>query len=260
LSNTRRKRIRTDARPALDLPPPFRLVTLREVGDAFTHAQAVAASEGAGTLVQVGRFDLIEFAVVLEPEEPLVIARCAFYAGLNALGNALAAHAPPERAISFTWPDVIHVGGGLIGGARLAWPIGADEKKPPEWLVFSAMVRTVGIARKDAGLHTLPSALEEQGFENLDSGRLLESFARYLMLAIDTWQTDGFMTIAHDYLRRTTHEKRASPALDANGDLLVRWPGHAEPERHSLREALRVATWLDALTGERGTRPMGGGR
>src|SRR5262245_39389354 len=49
--------------PALDLPPPFRLVTLREVGDAFAHAKAVAASEGAGTLVHVGRFDLAEFAV-----------------------------------------------------------------------------------------------------------------------------------------------------------------------------------------------------
>ena len=58
---------------SLDLPPPFRGVTLREVGDAFAHAQSVAADQGAGTLVHVGRFDLCEFAVVLEPEEPLEI-------------------------------------------------------------------------------------------------------------------------------------------------------------------------------------------
>jgi Biotin/lipoate A/B protein ligase family len=57
--------------PALDLPPPFRLVTLREVGDAMVHATEIAAAEGAGTLVHVGRFDLAEFAVVLEPDEPL---------------------------------------------------------------------------------------------------------------------------------------------------------------------------------------------
>src|SRR5262249_56986021 len=61
---------------ALDLPPPFRLVTLREVGDAFAHASAVAGDEGAGTLVHVGRFDLVEFAVVLEPDERLSTARC----------------------------------------------------------------------------------------------------------------------------------------------------------------------------------------
>ena len=33
-----RPRLGTSSRPALDLPPPFRLVTLREVGDAFAHA------------------------------------------------------------------------------------------------------------------------------------------------------------------------------------------------------------------------------
>ena len=49
---------RRAARAALDLPPGYRLVTLREVGDAFAHAVAIAPREGAGTLVYVGRFDL----------------------------------------------------------------------------------------------------------------------------------------------------------------------------------------------------------
>ena len=91
--------------PALDLPPPYRLVTLREVGDAFAHACAIAADEGAGTLVYVGRFDLAEFAVVLEPDEPLRLARRAFYAGMTALADALAAHAPPEKPMTIDWPD-----------------------------------------------------------------------------------------------------------------------------------------------------------
>src|ERR1700754_2978708 len=111
---------------ALELPPGFRLVTLREVGDAFAHAKANAAELGAGTLVHVGRFDLAEFAVVLEPEEPLCTARRALYAGMAALGNALAAHAPPEKPISFDWPDAVRVDGGLVGGGQLAWPAGTD--------------------------------------------------------------------------------------------------------------------------------------
>src|SRR5882757_2490679 len=64
MSQSDRMRLRTSSKPALDLPPPFRLVTLREVGDAFAHATTVAAMEGAGTLVHVGRFDLAEFALV----------------------------------------------------------------------------------------------------------------------------------------------------------------------------------------------------
>ena len=77
-------RLNTPFATALDLPPGFRVVTLREVGDAFAHAKANAAELGAGTLVFVGRFDLAEFAVVLEPDEPLRTARRAFYAGMAA--------------------------------------------------------------------------------------------------------------------------------------------------------------------------------
>src|SRR6266852_7257840 len=109
-------RVNTLFKPVLDLPPAFRLVTLREVGDAFAHAKANAAELGAGTLVYVGRFDLAEFAVVLEPDEPLRTARRAFYAGLVALGDALLAYAPPEKAIRYEWPDAIYVDLGLVGG------------------------------------------------------------------------------------------------------------------------------------------------
>src|SRR6476646_6828814 len=93
--------LHNSSKPALDLPPPFRLISLREVGDAFAHASSVASEAGAGTLVYVGRFDLAEFAVVLEPEEPLETARRALYAGIVALADALAVHAPPERPITF---------------------------------------------------------------------------------------------------------------------------------------------------------------
>src|SRR3954454_15554871 len=146
----------------LDLPPPFRSVTLREVGDAFTHACRIAATEGAGTLIHVGRFDLAEFAVVLEPEEPLRIARCALYAGICALGNALAVHAPPEKPINFDWPDAIRVDGGLVGGGRLAWPPETDEAEPPPWLVFGAMIRTVAMGEDEPGFRPIGAALEEE--------------------------------------------------------------------------------------------------
>ena len=178
--------------PALDLPPPFRLVTLREVGDAMAHAIGIAAQEGAGTLVHVGRFDLAEFAVVLEPDEPLWQARRAIYAGAVAVADALAVHAPPERPITFDWPDAIRVDGGLVGGVRLEWPMGADENEPAPWLVFGATIRTVALGDEEPGLRPLSSALEDEGFDGLGSGRLVESFARHLMSAIDAWQEKGF--------------------------------------------------------------------
>src|SRR5438270_303187 len=76
--------------PELALPPPYQAVRLREFGDAFAHATALAPQRGAGTLVYVGRFDVAEFAVVLEPADPLVRARRAFYAGMGALAEPIA--------------------------------------------------------------------------------------------------------------------------------------------------------------------------
>jgi hypothetical protein len=237
--------VRTPFAPALDLPPLFRLVTLREVGDAFAHAQAIAAAEGAGTLVWVGRFDLVEFALVLEPDEPLRAARRAFYAGMAALADALAVHAPPEKPIAFDWPDAVRVDGGLVGGGRLAWPADAREDAPPSWLVFAATIRTVAMTEGEPGLRPLGAALEEEGFDDLASGRLVESFARQLMAVTDAWQESGFNVVAESYLSRLPAEPGFERMIDGAGDLLVRRVGKAAVKKHRLLPAIAQPSWLD---------------
>jgi hypothetical protein len=234
--------------PALDLPPPFRLVSMREVGDAFRHAQEIAATEGAGTLVYVGRFDLAEFAVVFEPEEPLHLARKAFYAGMNAMADALLVHAPPEKPVTIDWPDTLRVDSGLVGGGMLAWPRGTAEAEVPAWLVFGGMIRTVSMSEAP-GLHPLETALDQEGFEEHGSDVLVESFARHLMAAFDAWHQDGFAALSKDYLARLTPEKGARRDIDDNGDLLVRWTASSQTERRPLVPALETPSWYDAKRG-----------
>jgi hypothetical protein len=240
-------RARIRAGSQLSLPPGFRPVTLREVGDAFAHARTHAAELGVGTLVLVGRFDLSEFAVVLEPDEPLSAARRAFYAGMSALGHSLAAYAPPEKRIEFVWPDAIRVDGGLVGGGQLAWSDGPEDE-PPQWLVFGAMIRTVSVAEGDPGLRPLSAALEEEGFEGLEAGQLAESFTRHLMTAVDVWGEEGFGAVAGDYLGRLSPEKGISRNIADNGDLLVRRMGKPEVERRQLKPALATPSWFDPKT------------
>ena len=242
-------RVRTPFAPALDLPPAFRLVSLREVGDAFARAQEIAPDEGAGTLVWVGRFDLVEFAVVLEPDEPLRAARRALYAGMTALADALAVHAPPEKPIAFDWPDAIRVDGGLVGGGRLAWPADAREDAPPPWLVFGATVRTVAMSDGTSGLRPIEAALEDEGFDGLGSGRLVESFARQLMVLVDAWQESGFGEVARSYLTRLPVDPGTERTIDGVGDLLVRRKGKLDVKKHRLLPALATPSWLDPQTG-----------
>lgn len=235
---------------AILLPPPFRLTTLREVGNAFDFATRYAEREGAGTLVHVGRFDLCEFAVVLEPDEPLWQARRSFHACMAALADALAAHAPPETPIAIAWPDWISVNLGLVGGGQMSWPQQADENAPPQWLVFGATIRLVSMAEGDPGLRPLAAALEEEGFDGLGSARLVETFARHLMSMLDAWQEEGFGAVARSYLQRLTPKAEAGLRRDIadNGDLLERRNGQ-ETERRALQAALMTPSWLDPATG-----------
>ena len=227
---------------ALDLPPPFRQVILREARDAFVHACAHASDLGAGTLIFVGRFDVAEFSVVLEPDEALMSARRSFYAGMAALADALSALAPPETPIGIEWPDRIKVGRSLVGGGRLSWPHPTDEDTRPDWLIFGAVVRLVSMRIGEA-------ALADEGFGEVAAERLVEGFARHLMVAIDRWEEGDFVAIAQGYLSRLRPERGVRRAIDASGNLRIERVGKPVTSL-DLRAALAEPSWLGRFCGD----------
>lgn len=234
----------------LDLPPLYELITLREVGDAFAHACAIAEEAGAGVLVWVRRYDLAEFAVVLEPDEPLAEARRALYAGMNALADALTIHAPPERPITFNWPDAICIDGVLVGGGRLGWPEATQENEIPRWLVFSGMIRTCVLRAGEPGMRPLFGGLDELGFSEVDAGEIIESFARHLMTGFHEWDQSGFDVVAQPWLRRFSTDPDGYAQIAGNGDLLISKRADLKAsERRNLAAALAAPSWLDPGSG-----------
>jgi len=236
-----------DVEQTLDLPPGYTLVALRELGDAFAHGCEIAAEFGAGTLIWVRRHDLVEFAVVLEPAEPLESARRAFFAGMNAVADAIAAHCPPERDVSFDWPDTIRFDAGLLGGARLGWPRDCAESEVPAWLVFGVILRAADMAHLEEVQAASGVSMLSAGFEMVDTDAIIGSFARHLMTAFDRWNERGFEAIARDYLERLPKRKAGERrTIDRNGDLLAALPaGGGPPERTGLVDALVKAAWYD---------------
>lgn len=232
----------------LALPPPFTPVRLREMGDAFAHAQSIASVEGAGTLVYVGRFDLAEFAVVLEPEEPLASARRGFHACMAAVTDALIAHAEPETHIVIRWPDSIFVNSGLVGGGRLTWPKDTKEDQVPDWLVFGAMIRTNAIVDVEPGLNPHVTNLAEEGFSEFTPDRLMESFARNLMVALDAWAELGFAAVAKTYIERLPRESGLRRSIDDNGDLLIQRVAKPGTERLAFLPQLAAPSWFDPVS------------
>ncbi|AMJ63334.1 biotin/lipoate--protein ligase family protein [Bosea sp. PAMC 26642] len=227
------------------LPPGFSLVTLRESGDAFAHACAIAGEAGAATLVWVRRFDIIEFAVVLEPDAVLEQARLAHYLAMNALADALAVHCPPERPILFRWPDALIYDLGLIGGGRLAWPDGCGEDEVPDWLVFGAMVRATTMSPFVQGQTGVGMA--EEGFEEVDAVDLIEAFSRHLMLGVSQWQADGPKATVRRWLDRLDKVVGTRHGIEPGGDLVA--TAQTGTQRRSLVEALARVDWLDRDSG-----------
>jgi hypothetical protein len=213
-----RKRKSTET---LNLPPPFRLESPRGA-EAFAHACEIAGPEESGTLVWEERGDAATFALVLEPEQPLRTARRVFYAGMIALGDALAALG--VRDVAYEWPDAVRTGGALAGGARLAWPQGADEEALPDWLVFGATIRAEAFGPDEDAHEDDPSG----------AARLVDLFARRFLAALDHWHEAGFPALMEKY------EKRLPPGhsgtFTEDGDL---------PDQ-TLADGLRQPSWLDA--------------
>jgi hypothetical protein len=166
---------------------------------------------------------------------------------MNGVADAISAHCPPERDVSFDWPDAIRFDGGLLGGGRLGWPRDCPEAEVPAWLVFGVMLRAADMAHVEEVQAAAGVSLLSEGFEMVDTDAIIASFARHLMTGFDRWNERGFEPVARDYLerlpRRNAGERRA---IDFNGDLLV-WPsaGSGPPDRRGLVDALAKAAWYD---------------
>lgn len=231
-------------------PPLVTPVRLREHEDAFAEAMRRAPDLGAGTLLHVGRFDPIEFALVLEPEEPLASARRVVFAGMNALADTILADCPPERVVTFDFPGSLTFDAGLIGGGRLGWPAGTAEDEVPEWLVFGTMLRVGGFQELGFTLSPKVTSLEEAGYSEIDPVAFAARFCRHFMVEIDEWQEEGFEGVARRYLDRLPKgEGERLRGLGGNGDLLVHLTAGGAARPRSLAEALVAPSWFDAATG-----------
>lgn len=222
------------------LPPPFELVVLRERGDAFAAALELAPTRGAGTLVRTGRFDTLEFALVLEPDEPLATARAAFALCMGAFANALALHAPPQRPLTIRWPDALLLDGVIHGGGRMASPPGCGEAERPDWLVFGARAALERAGGADA---PLAMSLAEAGLDEIEPTQLLSDFCAHLLAGFDARAHEGLQVAAAPYLSRLDVKAGRDRRLAENGDLLLSRPG-APAERLALAPALDPARWL----------------
>ncbi len=237
-------------RAALVLPPGFSCLTLAPEADAFAEAVARAPDLGAASVVWTPRADLLAFAVVLEPEEPLQTARLAHYMAMNALADMVAVHGPAERPLRFGWPDGLLMDHGLIGGGRLAWPQDCAETETPAWLVFGAMLRLTAPEQGETRDFAAGAGigLSEIGADTLEPSQMVESFCHHLMLASEEWARKEPKAVVKRWLDRLERKEGLRQGIEPNGDLISR--GGDGEARADLVAALHAAHWFDPVRRE----------
>jgi biotin-(acetyl-CoA carboxylase) ligase len=220
------------------LPSVFSPRALPAGADALAHAVSVAAAQGAGTLAWVRDGQVLQAAVVLEPETSLEAARPALLAAANAAADALVVLGPPEIPVTLRWPATLVVNNAVVGEAALRVPPGTAPGAVPDWMVVGIRMAL----RDDApepGLHPGRTTLWEEGFADIPVPELVAAWARHLMAGLSEWQRDGIHRLAEKTLARLEVEdwmQGARRGLDpATGALLLERGGART--RHPLEPA-----------------------
>lgn len=224
------------------LPPPFTLHRTTQ-RDVLAAAVALAPSEGAGTLVVHQSAGLLAFAVVFEPEQALSEAQLAFLLGMTALGDALAAHCPPERPVRLIWPDQVTYDAARIGGGRFAIAPGTAEDGVPDWMVFAAELIADRDQIAEGGAYPDSTSLKEEAFDAAED--ILSTFASYLMLYFDRWAHEGFAAVSNRYLMRVDPPLlRGVRRIDGQRMIEIK-PAGGSKSFPPIREAIATQVWRD---------------
>jgi BirA family biotin operon repressor/biotin-[acetyl-CoA-carboxylase] ligase len=188
------------------LPSVFTPHALPASADAMAAAMALAAGQGAGTLVWAEAADRIDAAVVLEPETALEAARPALLAAANAMADALVVLGPPEIPVTLRWPATLLVNGGEVGQAVLAVSPGAAAEAVPDWIVVGVRLRMGQVDGAEPGLQPGRTVLFEEGFGEIPVPELVAAWARHLMAGLSEWQSDSIHRLAEKTLARLEQE------------------------------------------------------
>lgn len=161
-------------------------------------AACQAATEGcdAGLILYDAGPDLAA-SIVFAPEVPLAQAMAMLPLCAVGLQNALGALAPPELPIHMEWGGAVRANGALCGGFRVTAST-HDPDTIPDWLIVGFSLRFQPLPG-EAGRNPDVTALQDEGCGDLDPGALLESWARYSLNWLNTWEEDGMSALHREW-------------------------------------------------------------
>ena len=188
----------------------------------------------AGSVVWARNTSVMDWAIVLAPDVPLVRAMQMVPLGLVAAADCVGALTPPQVGLMFRWPATILVNGAEAGFAEAAAST-TDPGAVPDWLVVRVMMRLRGDEGHEPGERPDQTSLAEEGCPDLTRTELIESYSPHFMTWLNTWTDDGFHPVHSAWTFKASDDNTAYSfdidgrtiagtftGLDEDGGLLIK--------------------------------------
>ena len=190
------------------LPP---LLTAEKVSkdiDVFQKAISSAKTSETGTVFYSEKNEMVDIAILLNPEVNQKKCNHMIYVLTVAIGDAIGALAPPEVMVTYSFPGYIYLNKGEAGAVSFAIDYQKQDDQVPEWLVlsFKLKIKEIGDMKQD---HPDPdiTSLETEGAGFISRTRLIESVCRHFLAWLNQWEEEGFAPVVKMWNQRIEHEK-----------------------------------------------------
>jgi biotin-(acetyl-CoA carboxylase) ligase len=204
------------------LPPILTPVVVPNNVDVFTKAIASASNSEAGTVYYSENPEYLEVAVVLIPEVPKVKCNQMLYVMMVAASDAIGALAPPEVAVTFSYPGLIFLNRGEAGLVKIEVSPSIEDKTVPDWMVVGIKLRLNNNLQVDeSNIKPDITSLADEGAGFISRTRAIESLARHFLAWVSQWEDDGFKAVVDVWNKR----REETIEITLKGNQNVSWVG-----------------------------------
>ena len=218
------------------LPPILTPVAVLKGIDVFAKAIAVASNSEAGTLFYSEDPEYVELAIVLSPEVSTIKCNQMLYIMMVAAGDAIGALAPPEVAVTYSFPGFIYLNRGEAGLVKIEVAPSSDKDSIPDWMVVGMKLRLNNNIEIDENqINKDITSLYDEGGGYVSRTRAIESLSRHFLAWVSQWEDEGFKSVLDVWIKRREETKSITlkdkqdvswVGVDENGQAIVRLNGN----------------------------------
>ncbi len=204
------------------LPPILTPVVVPNNVDVFTKAIASASKSEAGTVFYSENPEYLEIAVVLLPEVPKIRCNQMLYVMMVAAGDAIGALAPPEVAVTFSYPGLIFLNRGEAGLVKIEVSPSDGDQIIPDWMVVGIKLRLNNNLQVDeSNIKPDITSLADEGAGYISRTRAIESLSRHFLAWVSQWEDEGFKPVVDVWNSRREETK----VINLKANDVVSWIG-----------------------------------